>query len=110
MPQDQPGTNIGSTDLAQAPQPEPPTFGFSFSAMGASLADAAAPAADAPAATYAKSSARPAAPASADSGMTKPSHHWPLGVFDASIAAGTKPLMAHFCGLVITWMVDITVT
>ena len=34
--------NVGSAHLTQPAQPEPTTFGFSFSAMGASLAEAAA--------------------------------------------------------------------
>ena len=34
--------NIGSAHLAQTSQPDPPSFGFSFSAMGASLVEAAA--------------------------------------------------------------------
>ena len=73
--------------------------------MGESLVEATASAADSSAAASAKSPAKPAAPASVDSGPTQPSHHWPHGVFDAFMAAGTKQPMADLCRLVIMMMV-----
>ena len=106
MPQDQAGINIGNAHLEKAPQREPPTFEFSFSAMDASLAEAAASAVDASAAAFAKSSVKPAAHASAASGPTHPSHHWPHKVFGAIMAAGTIQPMADLCRLVITMIVN----
>ena len=92
--------NIGSAHLAQSSpvqpsQPEPTTFGLSFSGLGASMAEVAsfsAVAGTPPAA----SDAEPAAPTSASSETPTQDHRLPHGVFGAFIATPAELSLAPF--------------
>ena len=82
--------NIGSAHLAQSSpaqpsQPEPTTFGFSFSALGASLAEVASSSAAA-GTPPAASDAEPAAPTSASSETPTQDHRSPHVFFGALMA------------------------
>eukprot|EP00903_Cladosiphon_okamuranus_P005795 g5742.t1 len=78
-------------DCPQQPaHPEPSTFGFSFSALGASLAEATSSSASS------QSGAKPAAPTSASSGTPASDHHLPQGFFGAFMAAPADLSVAPF--------------
>lgn len=93
-------TNVGSAHLAQPPQVEPSTFGFSFSAMGASLAEAAT--------SFSASGTPTAAPASAPTETPLQDHHLPhvfFGAFMATSADLSDPHL-HSDGLFVRMLVD----
>lgn len=77
--------SLGSAHVAQASQPEPTTFGFSFNALGASLPEVGSSPAASGTPSVA-SNAQPAASSSASSETPTKSHHLPQGLFGAFMA------------------------
>ena len=94
------------SSLAQPSQPEPTTFGFSFIALSASLAEivSSAAAGTPPAA----SDAKPAAPTSASSETPTQDHRLPHGFFGAFMATPAELSLAPFLsdGSFISMVVD----
>ena len=108
--------NIGSAHLAQTSQPDPPTFGFSFSAMGASLVEAAA-SSTISGSTPANFSAKPAAPetpslqlGSVPSETSQQNRRMPEGAFSAFMATTAALSAASFCSgdSTLTMLVDLS--
>ena len=95
--------DIGSAHQAQTSQPDPPTFGFSFSALGASLVEAAA-SFTISGSTPANFSAKPAAPetrslqlASVPSDTSQQNRRMPEGIFSAFMTTTAALSAASLC-------------
>ena len=106
--------NIGSAHLAQTSKSDPPTFGFSFSAMGASLMEAAG-SSTISGSTPANLSAKQAAPetpspqlGSVPSETFQQNRRMPEGALGAFMATTTALLAASFCSgdSTLTMLVD----
>ena len=104
--------NIESAHLAQSSpvkpsQPEPTTFGFSFSALGASLVEVASSSA-AEGTPPVASDAKPAAPTSASSETPTQDHRLPHGFFYAFMATPAELSLSPFLpnGSFISMVVD----
>ena len=95
--------NIGSAHIAQIYLPDPPTFGSSFSAMGASLVESAV-SSTISGSTPADFSAKPASPktpslqlGSVPSETSQQNRRKPEGAFGALIATTASLSAASFC-------------
>ena len=95
--------NIGSAHLAQTSQPDPPTFGLSFSTMGVFLVEAAA-SSTISGSTPPNLSAKPAAPetpslqlGSVPSETSRQNRRMPEEAFGAFMATTTALSAASFC-------------